>query len=159
MIEILEILENNAKASVEEIAKLTGKSVKEVKEIISDYENDKTIVGYSSVINWEKTDNDFVTALIEVRVTPQRDRGFDKIAERIYKYDQVKSCSLMSGSYDLSVMVEGKNIKEVALFVSEKLSTIDGVLSTATHFVLKKYKDKSMMFNVEEKDDREAIVL
>jgi len=159
MNEILKLLERNAKITAQEIADLTGLSLNEVKKTIEKFEKNKTIVGYSSVINWEKTDNDFVTALIEVKITPQRERGFDKIAERIYKFDQVKACYLMSGSFDLTVIVEGKDIKEVALFISEKLSTINGVVGTATHFVLKKYKDKNMMFNIDEGDDREAIVL
>jgi len=159
MNEILKLLEKNAKITPQEIADLIGISLDEVKKTIEKFEKDKTIVGYSSVINWEKTDNDFVTALIEVKVTPQRERGFDKIAERIYKFDQVKACYLMSGSFDLTVIIEGKDIKEVALFISEKLSTINGVVGTATHFVLKKYKDKNMMFNTDEGDDREAIVL
>jgi len=159
MNEILKLLEKNAKITAQEIADLTGLSLNEVKKTIENFEKNKTIVGYSSVINWEKTDNNFVTALIEVKITPQRERGFDKIAERIYKFDQVKACYLMSGSFDLTVIVEGKDIKEVALFISEKLSTINGVVGTATHFVLKKYKDKNMMFNNDEGDDREAIVL
>ena len=159
MTEILRLLEKNAKMTASEIADVTGLTIDEVKKAIEVHEKNKTIVGYSAVVNWDKTENEFVTALIEVKVAPQSERGFDKIAEKIYKYQQVKSCYLMSGSFDLSVIVEGKDIKEVALFISEKLSTIEGIAGVATYFVLKKYKDKNMMFGAGGKDDREAIVL
>ncbi|MFO7612025.1 MAG: Lrp/AsnC family transcriptional regulator [Clostridia bacterium] len=159
MKEILEILEGNARLTAAEIAVMTGKPEKEVRDAIAGLENSGVILGYRAMVNWDRTEKEFVTALIEVRLTPQRDKGFDSIAERIYKYPQVKACHLMSGSYDLSVVVEGSSLKEVAMFVSEKLAVIDGVLSTATHFVLKKYKDGDIMFEGTEKDDREAIVL
>ncbi|MFO7637645.1 MAG: Lrp/AsnC family transcriptional regulator [Clostridia bacterium] len=159
MKEILDILEKNANTPVEDIAAMTGRDPGEVRRIIREFEEKKVIAGYSAMVNWDKTDREWVVALIEVKVTPQRDRGFDSIAERIYKYNQVKACYLMSGSFDLTVIVEGTNIKEVALFVSEKLSTIEGVTSTSTHFVLKKYKDKNILFDTTESDDREAIVL
>lgn len=159
MKEILELIENNGKITIEEIAVLIGMPIDQVASEIEKLEKSKVIVGYSTVIDWDKTDKEFVTALIEVKVTPQRDMGFDKIAARIYNYNQVKACYLMSGGYDLNVLVEGKSLKEVALFVSEKLSIIDGVVSTGTHFVLKKYKDKSHFFKKEEVDDRKAIVL
>ncbi len=159
MKEILDILEKNAKLTVAEVAVLTGLDEKDVSTAIAEYEQDSVILGYKAIINWDKTDTDLITAIIEVKLVPQRDKGFDSIAERIYKYPQVKACWLMSGSYDLSVMIEGKHIKEVAMFVSEKLAVIDGVFSTATHFVLKKYKDGNIIFEGIEKDDREAIVL
>ncbi len=159
MSEILDILEKNAKISIEEIAAMTGKGADEVADIIDGYENNNIILGYRTVVDWDRTEREFVTALIEVRLTPQRDKGFDSIASRIYKFPQVKTCYLMSGGYDVAVFVEGRNLKEVAMFVSEKLSVIDGVLSTATHFVLKKYKDGNMLFENGEPDDREAIVL
>lgn len=159
MNDILEILEKNSNASIESIAVMLGKSVEEVKAEISKLENDGIIVGYKALINWEKTDSENVTALIELKVTPQRGEGFDKVAERIYRYPQVKACYLMSGGFDLTVLIEGKSMKEVALFVAEKLATLENVLSTATHFVLKKYKDKGIIFEVNERDEREAVRL
>ncbi len=159
MEEILEILEKNSRATVEEIAVMLNRSVEEVRAAIKKYEGDGVILGYTSMINWEKTSKESVIALIEVKVTPQRGQGFDKVAERIYKFPEVKACYLMSGGFDLTVIVEGKTMKEVALFVAEKLSPLDSVLSTATHFVLKKYKDKGVIFEEDYKDDREAVVL
>lgn len=159
MKEILEILEKNSNTDVENIAVMLGKSVAEVQAEIKKLEDDGIIVGYKALINWDKTDNENVTALIEVKVTPQRGEGFDKVAERIYRYPQVKACYLMSGGFDLTVLIEGKSMKEVALFVAEKLAPIENVLSTATHFVLRKYKDKGIIFEEKEKDDREAVRL
>ena len=115
------------------------------------------ICGYHTLINWEKTSIDKVTALIEVRVTPQRGQGFDNIAERIYKYPEVRSVYLISGGYDLMVTLEGKRLKEVSNFVSDKLSTLDSVLSTATHFILKKYKDHGTILSKKSVDEREMI--
>ncbi|MEA4826838.1 Lrp/AsnC family transcriptional regulator [Clostridium sp. JNZ J1-5] len=159
MEEILEILEKNSKYNEEEIAAMTGKTVEEVKTAIKQYEEENVIVGYTTMINWEKTSKESVIALIEVRVTPQRGEGFDKVAERIYRFPEVKACYLMSGGFDLTVIIEGKSIKEVSLFVSEKLATQECVLSTATHFVLKKYKDKGTIFEEKIRDDREAIFI
>lgn len=159
MEEILDILEKNSKYNEEEIAVMTGKTTGEVREAIEKYEKDNVIVGYTALINWDQTSKDSVIALIEVKVTPQRGEGFDKVAERIYRFPEVKSCYLMSGGFDLTVIVEGKTIKEVALFVSEKLATQEGVLSTATHFILKKYKDKGVIFEEKVRDDREAIFI
>ncbi len=159
MRELLDILEQNAKLTVAEAAAMTGLTEMEAADAIAAYERDRIILGYRAMVNWDRTDKDSVTAMIDVKLVPQRDKGFDSIAERIYKYPQVKACWLMSGSYDLSVMIEGKHLKEVALFVSEKLAVIDGVQSTATHFVLKKYKDGNIIFDDNETDDREAIVL
>lgn len=159
MDEILEILERNARASEQEIARMLGKSVDEVRAAIKKLEEDSVIVGYNALINWEKSDRENVTALIEIKVTPQRGQGFDKVAERIYRYPQVKDCYLMSGGFDLTVVIEGTSMKEVALFVAEKLAPLEGVLSTATHFVLKKYKDKGTVFEEKGKDDREALIL
>lgn len=159
MDEILEILERNARASEQEIARMLGKSVDEVRAAIKKLEEDNVIVGYNTLINWEKSDKENVTALIEVKVTPQRGQGFDKVAERIYRYPQVKDCYLMSGGFDLTVVIEGASMKEVALFVAEKLAPLEGVLSTATHFVLKKYKDKGIIFEEKGRDDREALIL
>jgi len=159
MDEILEILEKNARASVEEIALMLDKSVEEVKDTIKKLEEDNVIVGYNTLINWDRSSKENVTALIEVKVTPQRGQGFDKVAERIYQYPQVKACYLMSGGFDLTVIIEGKDMKEVALFVAEKLAPLESVLSTATHFVLKKYKDEGVIFEKKTKDDREALIL
>ncbi len=159
MEEILEILEGNARATAEEIALMLDKSVEEVKETIKRLEEDNIIVGYNTLINWDKSSKENVTALIEVKVTPQRGQGFDKVAERIYRYPQVKSCYLMSGGFDLTVIIEGKSMKDVALFVAEKLAPLESVLSTATHFVLKKYKDDGVVFDESNKDDREVLIL
>jgi len=157
--EILEILRKNSRISDEEIAVMLGTDVESVKAAIKEMEEKGIITGYKTLIDWEKAHEDVVTAYIEVRVTPQREHGFDKVAERIYQYPQVKACSLMSGGFDLFVVVEGKTMKEVALFVAEKLATIDSVLSTSTHFVLKNYKDNGVIFNRNGKDEREAVVL
>ena len=122
-------------------------------------EKENIIVGYKTMINRDKTDDERVTALIELRITPQRGEGYDKIAERIYKYPQVKSLYLMSGAYDLAVIIEGKTMKEVALFVAQKLAPMEAVISTATHFMLKKYKDDGLIFYKDEKDTRQVITL
>ena len=147
MEEILEILEGNSRYTDEQIAVMAGKTVEEVREAIRDYEEKNIIAGYTTLINWENTGKETVTALIEVKITPQRGEGFDKVAERIYKFDQVKACYLMSsGGFDLTVIVEGKTMREVAMFVSEKLAVQDNVIGTATHFVLKKYKEHGTVF-------------
>lgn len=160
MEEILEILEKNSKYNEEEIAIMTGKTVEEVKNAIKKYEEDNVIVGYTTLINWDKTSKDSVVALIEVKVTPQRGEGFDKVAERIYRFSQVRACYLMSsGGFDLNVIVEGKSMKEVALFVAEKLAVQESVLSTSTHFILKRYKDKGTIFEKKVRDNREAIII
>lgn len=159
MNEILEILEKNSGISAENIALMLDRDVDEVRSAIEKMENEGVIVGYKALINWDKTDKETVTALIEVKVTPQRGQGFDKVAERIYRYPQVKACYLMSGGFDLTVIVEGSSMKEVALFVAEKLAPLENVLSTATHFVLKKYKDKGIVFEKKMEDDREAVIL
>ena len=131
-----------------------GKTVEEVREAIRDYEERSIIAGYTTLINWENTGKETVTALIEVKVTPQRGEGFDKVAERIYNYPEVRSVYLISGAYDLMVILEGKALKQVSGFVSDKLSTLDSVLSTATHFILKKYKDHGTIFTKKSKDER-----
>lgn len=159
MEEILEILEKNSRYTDEQIAVMTGKTVEEVRSIIKKYEEENIIAGYTTLVNWENTGSETVTALIEVKITPQRGEGFDKVAERIYKFSEVKACYLMSGGFDLTVIIEGKTMKEVALFVSEKLAVQEYVLSTATHFVLKKYKDHGTIFKEKKLDDREAIFI
>lgn len=131
----------------------------EVENILAKLEQSKVIVGYRTIVNWDKTDRNIVTALIELKVTPQRGEGFDKIAERIYKYPQVTSLYLMSGAYDLAITIEGKTMQEVALFVAQKIAPMDSIISTATHFVLKKYKEEGIVFEDDEKDTRQVITL
>ena len=155
--EILSVLEKNSKINTKELAVLLGKSEVEIVEEIARMEQDGIICGYHTLINWEKTTRERVTALIEVRVTPQRGQGFDKIAQRIYSYDEVNSVYLISGGYDLLVTIEGKSLKEVSSFVSYKLSALEYVLSTATHFILKKYKDHGTIFVNPHEDYREVI--
>lgn len=153
--EILALLAKDNKLSQADIAAEMNVSEEMVAAEIKAMEDAKIICGYTPLIDWEKTDRDFVTALIEVKVTPQRGNGFDKIAERIYRLDEVKSVYLMSGGFDLTVIIEGKNIKEISYFVSDKLSPIDAVISTATHFILKNYKENGVILEkVEEKDER-----
>ena len=158
--DILRILDKEqGKISRTKIAQMLGKDEKEVDEKIAELEKDNIIVGYKTIVNWDKTDRDMVTALIELRITPQRGEGFDKVAERIYKYPQVRSLYLMSGAYDLAVTIVGKSMKEVALFVAQKLAPMDSIISTATHFVLKKYKEEGIVFEDDEKDTRQVITL
>lgn len=153
--EILEILEHNSKYTASDIAVMLGLEIKDVETAIAQMEKDQIICGYNTLINWDKTDKkDIVTALIEVKVTPQRGEGFDKVAERIYKFNEVKAVYLMSGGFDLTVIIEGRTMKEVALFVGQKLAPLEAVLSTATHFVLKKYKDHGVIFEEDKKDER-----
>ena len=160
MEEILNILDKEkGKVSRAKIAQMLGMEEKEVADKIEKMEKENVIVGYKTIVNWDKTDKDVVVALIELRITPQRGEGFDKVAERIYKYPQVKSLYLMSGAYDLAVTIEGKSMKEVALFVAQKLAPMDSIISTATHFVLKKYKEEGIVFEDDEKDTRQVITL
>jgi DNA-binding Lrp family transcriptional regulator len=155
--ELLSILEKNSRIPFSELAILLGTTEEEVLKTIEGLEKDGIISGYHTLINWEKTNIEKVTALIEVKVTLQRGKGFDNIAERIYNYPEVKAVYLISGGYDLLVSLEEKTLKEIANFVSSKLSNLDGVLSTATHFVLKKYKDHGTILNKQEHDEREII--
>lgn len=160
MEEILNILDKEkGNVSRAKIAQMLGMEEKEVADKIEKMEKENVIVGYKTIVNWDKTDKDVVVALIELRITPQRGEGFDKVAERIYKYPQVKSLYLMSGAYDLAVTIEGKSMKEVALFVAQKLAPMDSIISTATHFVLKKYKEEGIVFDDDEKDTRQVITL
>ena len=160
MEEILNILDKEkGNVSRAKIAQMLGMEEKEVADKIEKMEKENVIVGYKTIVNWDKTDKDVVVALIDLRITPQRGEGFDKVAERIYKYPQVKSLYLMSGAYDLSVTIEGKSMKEVALFVAQKLAPMDSIISTATNFVLKKYKEEGIVFEDDEKDTRQVITL
>ncbi|MEK6732596.1 MAG: Lrp/AsnC family transcriptional regulator [Candidatus Omnitrophota bacterium] len=159
MKEILEILEKDARTTPEEIARMLRKSVAMVKKAIKKYEKEGVIVKYKTITNRDilKDDGQKVRALIEVRVTPQRGHGFDHIAERIYRFPEVKSCYLLSGSYDLLLVVEGGDIQEVSSFVSERLATIDNVNSTVTHFILKRYKADGDILKRIERNNRIAI--
>ena len=142
---ILELLDKDSKLTAKEIAALINEKEDDVAEAIKEMEDENIICGYNTLINWDKTDRELVTAIIEVKVTPQRGNGFDKIAERIYQNKEVRSVYLMSGGYDFCVILEEKTLKEIAFFVSDKLSPIDAVISTSTHFVLKSYKDHGIV--------------
>ena len=155
--ELLAIIEKNSRMDLKELAVILGVEEIDVVNELAALEAEGIICGYHTLINWEKTSIDKVTALIEVRVTPQRGQGFDNIAERIYKYPEVRSVYLISGGYDLMVILEGKTLREVSNFVSDKLSTLDTVLSTATHFILKKYKDHGTILSHNKQDEREMI--
>lgn len=152
--DILELICQNSRLTDKQIATMTGLDEETVKNTIKNLEEENIILKYSAIINWEKTDKEIVHALIDVRITPQQGHGFNAIAERICQYDEVKSVSLISGGYDLSVEVEGKTMKEIALFVAERLAPIDGVLSTTTHFILKRYKQNGVFFTDGPKDKR-----
>ena len=154
MDKILNLLEEDATLTAKQLATMLDKEEGDIKKSIEAYEKDGIILGYKTIIDWDKTDKEYVTALIEVKLTPQRDRGFDKVAEKIYNYPEVQSLYLMSGSYDLAVFIEGKTMKEVAYFVAQKLAPIDSVVSTATHFVLRKYKDKGIVYGSIDEDLR-----
>lgn len=157
-LEIVEILEKDARTTTEAIAKMVNLSVQETEGLIKKLEENNVIVQYSSIIDWSKiAGHEGVTAMIDVKVTPKRGVGFDEIAERIYRFQEVKALYLMSGAYDLSVVIEGKSMNEVASFVSQKLSTLDSVISTTTHFILKKYKHDGTIF--EQNDDDKRIVV
>jgi len=159
MDEILEILENNARASIEDIARMLKRKPKEIEKKIKHYEKTGVILKYKTLINKEliKDDNSLVKALIEVNITPQKDVGFDKIAERIYSFPEVVSCYLVSGTYDLLLIVEGKDLHTVANFVAEKLAPLENVKGTTTHFLLKKYKEDGVILKQKEENKRIAI--
>lgn len=154
-LEIVEILEKDSRTSTEDLAAMTGLAVDETKELLHKLEELKIIVRYTSIVDWARIEgHEGVTAMIDVKVTPKRGVGFDEIAKRIYRFKEVKSVYLMSGAYDLSVIIEGRSMNEVARFVSNKLSTLDSVISTTTHFILKKYKHDGTIFDPEEEDKR-----
>ena len=156
---LLDLLEHNAKLSVKEIADELGTSQKKVVALIAELEANKVICGYDAIINWDKITEEKCNALIEVKVTPQRGTGFDRIADRIARFDEVDSVYLLSGGYDFMVIINGKSMKEVSSFVFNKLATIDYVNSTATHFVLKKYKDHGIQIQDKPSDKRTNVVL
>ncbi|MFA6848985.1 MAG: Lrp/AsnC family transcriptional regulator [Selenomonadaceae bacterium] len=154
MRELLELLEHDARRPVSELASMLHRSEYEVDQQIQQLEKDKVILNYSTLINWEKFGDDTVTSIIEVNVTPQREVGFDAIAERIYRFDEVRTVYLMSGSFDLLVIIEGKSLRDVANFVAMRLSTIEGVTTTRSHFMLKPYKKDGVIINDKERDHR-----
>ena len=154
---ILSVIEKNSRIDIAELAILLGEDEVAVANEISDMEKEGVICGYHTLINWEETANEKVNALIEVRVTPQKGMGFDNIAERIYQFSEVSAIYLMSGAFDFTVFIEGRTMREVAQFVSDKLAPMDSVLSTATHFVLKKYKDHGTILSAKKKDERQLI--
>lgn len=155
--QVLEILNEDCRTPLERIAIMTGETLENVAHAIEEMENDRIILHYAPIINWDKADRERVEGMIEVKVTPQRDLGFDAIAGRIYRFDEVKSVYLMSGNYDLLVLVEARTLKELASFVSEKLSTLEAVTGTATSFVLKRYKQDGVIFDGEKSDKRMAV--
>ncbi len=152
--QLLSIIEKNSRIDIQELAIIMGAPEIEIANELKAMEEEGVICGYHTLIDWEKTSIEKVSALIEVRVTPQRGQGFDNIAERIYKYPEVNSVYLISGGFDLLVTLEGKSLKEISSFVSDKLSTLDSVLSTATHFILKKYKDHGTILTKKYEDER-----
>ncbi|MCL2615487.1 MAG: Lrp/AsnC family transcriptional regulator [Dehalococcoidia bacterium] len=157
--EILRMLEKDAKLTPEQIAAMTGSSATEVSQVIKQAEDDRAIIKYKTLINWDKVGNEHVWALVEVKITPQREVGFDAIAERIYKFDEARTVYLMSGTYDLAVVVEGRTMQEVAEFVTHKLAPIEGVTGTASHFVLRRYKEDGEIFDTKEESKRQAVIL
>lgn len=160
MSELLRLLDiEKGRIDRDKIAAMLCIEAAEVDKKIAELEKNNVIVGYKTIINWEKTDREIVDALIELKITPHPGEGFDRVAERIYKYPQVKNLYLMSGTYDLAVTIEGKTMKEIALFVAQKLAPMESVVSTATHFVLKKYKEEGIVFKHNSKDTRQVITL
>lgn len=157
-LDILQIIEDNGRIDVGVLAKMVELTEEETRNILNQLENQRIIVEYGAIIDWRKVDNfEGVTAMIDVKVTPKRDVGFDEIAKNIYRFPEVKSVYLMSGAYDLSVVVEGRSLSQVANFVSERLATLDSVISTTTHFIMKKYKHDGTIFDQGE-DDRRIVV-
>lgn len=157
MEKLLQLLESDCSLSRQQLAAMIGTSEAMIEDSIQKYEKERVILGYKAVVDWDRVKREGVTALIEVKVEPQQGDGFDRVAERIYQYEEVESCYLMSGDFDMTVIISGKSLQEVALFVSQKLSAIDEVKATATHFILKKYKENHMIFQKPEKQKEEFI--
>ncbi len=157
MEKLLELLEQDCTMPLEALAAAAGVPVEEAKKAIRAWEEDRTILGYQAIVDWDRLRPESVTALIEVNVTPQSINGFDRIAQRIYQYDEVESMYLMSGSFDLTVIISGRTLRQVAQFVGERLAPIEGVTGTATHFILKKYKEKHLVFRPKDPEEREYI--
>ena len=155
--QVLDLLREDCRLPLEKLAVMLGVSTEEVAETIDSLERRRVILHYAPTINWDLTDRERVEAMIQVSVTPQRDMGFDAVARRIYRFEEVKSVYLMSGAYDLTVIISGRTLREVAQFVGERLATIEGVTGTATHFILKKYKEKHLVFRRPEPQEREFV--
>lgn len=151
---LLRLLSEDSRLNAEKLAVMLDKDEGDIKAMIEKYEQDGVIIGYRTVIDWDKTDCEYVSALIELKITPQRGYGFDSVAERICKHEEVKSVLLMSGGFDLALFIEGKTMREVAYFVADKLAPLEYVTATATHFVLHKYKEDGMMYRPAQKDER-----
>ncbi len=154
---LLRLLEADCTLTRTQLAAMAGMTEEDVAAAIQNYEDGKVILGYEAIVDWDRTDREAVTALIEVKVTPQRGEGFDRIAERIYQYDEVESVYLMSGAFDLTVIISGRTLKEVAHFVGEKLAPLEDVTGTATHFILKKYKEKHLIFPKQETQEERFV--
>ena len=157
MTKLLQLLEEDCTLTPEQLASMADMKIEDVKAAVKRYEEEKIVLGYKAIVDWDSTEREAVTALIEVKVTPQRGEGFDRVAERIYQYDEVESVYLMSGAFDLTVIISGRTLKEVAEFVGQRLATIEDVTGTATHFILRKYKEKHLIFTKQEKQEREWI--
>ena len=157
MKKLLQLLEDDCTLTHAQLASMSGLTEAEVAAAIQKYEEERIILGYTAIVDWDRTDRESVTALIEVNVTPQRGEGFDRVAQRIYQYDEVESVYLMSGSFDLTVIISGRSLKEVALFVGEKLAPLEDVTGTATHFILKKYKEKHLIFQKQEEQEERFV--
>lgn len=158
MKELLKLMENDAHLSPNALALMLEKEEGDIKKMIREYENNGVILGYRTVIDWDKTSAEYVTAMIELKITPQRDHGYDYVAEKIYNYPEVESLYLMSGGFDLAVFIKGKTMREVAFFVAEKLATIEDVIATSTHFLLRKYKDNNVIYGSVPVDERGNII-
>ena len=156
MDKLLTILNDNARLSNAQIAAMLGTTEQDVAAKIAKLEADGVLRGYKAVVDWDRTDRDYVTAIIELRVTPKRDRGFEELAETIMRFDEVENVYLMSGGYDFSILVRGKTFQEIAMFVARRLATLDSVVSTTTHFVLRRYKERDVQFLGEQQDERGA---
>ena len=158
-IELLRLIENNGRLSYEEIGTMLGVSSAEVEQEITRLKDENVILGYQTIINWEKKAPDNCIGMIEVRITPVKNKGYDHLAQVLSKYDKVTACYLMSGGFDLMIIYEDKTLRDIATFVTEKIATQEGVLSTTTHFILKKYKASGVIYDNTERDDRQAIIL
>ena len=157
MTKLLQLLEQDCTLTDEQLASMADMKLEDVIAAKAKLEAENVILGYKAIVDWDRTQREAVTALIEVKVTPQRGEGFDRVAERIYQYDEVESVYLMSGAFDLTVIISGRTLKEVASFVGERLSTLEDVTGTATHFILKKYKEKHLIFEKQETQERALI--
>ena len=155
---LLDLLSQDARLSTAQLAAMTGATEEEVAEAVRHFEKKRTILGYKALVDWDKPDRESVTALIEVKITPQKGMGFDEIARQIYSHHQVESVYLMSGGFDLTVIIKDRTMREVARFVAEQLAPMENVLSTGTHFILKKYKDYGVEYDPSEKDKREVMM-